>query len=287
MPQLIDPLPRRLTEACRQDLRDFYAHYEIEIVSCVFWRNRPPWTLERRRCLDTFLLFPVRGRVRATLDGAVERISPGDYLALADGRPHALALEKGHPRLEQISLHCRIRDRWGRPLLARFRRPLARLGDPVRWHRDLADLASLMSSDPATGRRHGEALVRELVVERLRAGEKLAALRRGGDARIERVLARMEEELGSPRLAIELLAREIGLTATQMRKLFRRETQTGPKQYLHQLRLRRAARLLRHSTKTIKEIALECGFATDNYFHLVFRQAFDATPAEYRGRETL
>jgi AraC-like DNA-binding protein len=287
MPQQVDPLPHRLTEAYREDLRQFLAHYEVEIVSCVFWRNRPPWAVERRRCLDTFLLFPLRGTLRVTLDGARKRVAPGDYLALADGRPHALELEKGHVRLEQISLHCRIPDVCGRPLLARFTQPVARLPDAARWHGALADLASLMTGDPATGRRYGQALVHELVAERLRAGEKLAAMPNAGDPRVARVLVRMAEELSSPGLSIESLAREVELTATQMRKLFRREVHAGPKQHLQHLRLRRAARLLRHSAKTVKEIAFECGFATDNYFHLVFRGAFHATPAEYRGREML
>ncbi|HEX4139855.1 MAG TPA: hypothetical protein VHY09_05870, partial [Candidatus Methylacidiphilales bacterium] len=177
MPQRFDPLTHHLGEVYRHGLRDFFAHYEVEIVSCAFWRNRPPWTLERRRCLDTFLLFPLCGRVRAALDGLTVRIGPGEYLALADGRPHALELEKGHPRLEQISLHCRIQDRWGRPLLVRFGRPMAKLADAARWRRDLTDLASLMGSDPVTGRRHGEALVRQLIAERLHAGDTLAAMR--------------------------------------------------------------------------------------------------------------
>jgi transcriptional regulator GlxA family with amidase domain len=225
--------------------------------------------------------------LRVTLDGVRARVAPGDYLALVDGRSHAIELEKGHPRLEQISLHCRMPDVCGRPLLARFAKPVATLKDAARWHRTLADLASLMTNDPATGRRHGQALVQELVAERLRAGEKLAALPRAGDPRIERVLVRMADELASPGLSIESLARGVGLTATQMRKLFRREVHSGPKEHLQHLRLRRAARLLRHSAKTVKEIAFDCGFATDNYFHLVFRRAFRATPAVYRDREML
>jgi AraC-like DNA-binding protein len=287
MSQQIDPLPRRLDEAYCLGLRDFLAHYEVEIISCAFWRNRPPWSVERRQCPDTFLLFPVRGTVRATLDRAAVRIRPGDYLALPDARAHALRLEAGHLRLEQISLHCRIHDRWGRPLLARFRRPMAKLANPARRHRDLTDLASLMSSDPATGRRRGQSLLVELIADRLRCGETLRETKRGGDPRVERVLARMDDELSSPELSVDALAREVGITATQMRKLFRCETQMGPKQYLQRLRLRRASRLLRHSAKTIKEIAFECGFATDNYFHLAFRQAFETTPAGYREREML
>ena len=57
--------------------------------------------------------------------------------------------------------------------------------------------------------------------------------------------------------------------------------------YLDQLRLEKTVYLLRHSTWTIKHIALECGFATDNYFHLVFRKAFGTTPSAFREKEVL
>jgi len=72
-----------------------------------------------------------------------------------------------------------------------------------------------------------------------------------------------------------------------MRKLFRRETRSSPRRYLRRLRLERAAYLLRHSTQSIKQIALESGFASDNYFHLVFRKAFGFTPTAYRDQEIL
>jgi AraC-like DNA-binding protein len=189
--------------------------------------------------------------------------------------------------LEQIALHCRIQDRWRRPLLARFKTPVARLRDPARWHRVLADLACLMTSDPELGQHQGKVLVRELMADRLRDEKKLLPLNRNGDPRIERVLQRMKNDLALTHLSIDALAREIGLTPTQMRKLFRRETQSGPKHYLHRLRLEKAAHLLRYSTKTIKEVASECGFATDNYFHLVFRKAFGLTPMAFREKEIL
>ena len=287
MPQLIDPLSNRLSETCREGLRELFGHYEVELISCVFWRNRAPWFLDRRKCFDSFLLFPLRGRLRVTLKGAVVRVSPGEYLALPDGQAHAIKLEEGDPRLEQISLHCRIQDRWGRPLLARFRHSTAALTDASRWHRVLADVAALMSVDPHTGREWGRALVLELMADRLRAGERLKSIGHEGDPRIDRVLQRMRDELISPDLSIEALARDVGLTATQVRKLFRRETRVGPKHYLQQLRLKKAVRLLRHSSQTIKEIAFACGFATDNYFHLVFRRAFGVTPAEFREKEML
>src|SRR5579859_943707 len=139
MPQQTDPLTGHLNESCRLGLRELFGLYEVEIITCVFWRNRAPWVLERRQCFDSFLLFPLLGRLRVTLKGSVVHVSPGEYLALSDGESHAIALDKGHARLNQISLHCRINDRWGRPLLARFRQPVATLTDAPRWHRVLTD----------------------------------------------------------------------------------------------------------------------------------------------------
>ena len=287
MPQKLDSMEGRLTGHYRQALRELLAYYEIRITSCVYWRNRAPWELETRKCIDCFLLFPVRGTLRLTVGGIRTVVKPGEYLALPEGREHALLLEKGHVHLEQIALHCSIHDRWRRPLLARFSSPVARLDDPARWHRVLADLASMMWADPELGRNWGKTLVLELVADRLREEKRLAPLHRSGDPRIGQILQRMKDELSSPVLSIESLADGVGLTATQVRKLFRRETQQSPAKYLHRLRLEKAVRLLRHSTLTIKEIAFECGFATDNYFHLAFRKALGGTPGDFRDHETL
>jgi AraC-like DNA-binding protein len=288
MPEAVDPLSGRLTSSCAQAMREFFAHYEIEIITCAYWRNRAPWRVETRKCFDSFFLFPVIGKVGVTFVSGRRIINPTTYLALPDGVQHSLILEKGYQRLEQIALHCRIQDRWGRPFLNRFDSPISKLHDPVRWHRLLADLASLMcSSDPALGRHLGKVLVSELLFDRLRDEKILVPLNRNSDPRIEHILQRMKDELASPDLSIEALAHGIDLTATQMRKLFRRETRRSPKQYLHRLRLEKAVDLLRHSTQTIKQIAGECGFTTDNYFHLAFRKAFGATPMAFREKEIL
>jgi len=287
MSQTPDPLLDRLSPAYAQAMREFFAHYEIEIITCQYWRNRAPWNVETRKCFDSFFLFPVIGKVGVQLDSGRQTIGPTSYLALADGIQHSLILEKGYHRLEQIAVHCRIQDRWGRPFLARLSSPIGKLREPAVWHRALADLASLMSVDPALGRHRGRVLMSELLFDRLRDEKKLAPLNRKGDPRIECVLRRMKDDLASPELAIEALARDIELTATQMRKLFRRETRRSPKEYMHRLRLEKAVDLLRHSTLTIKQVAAECGFATDNYFHLAFRKAFSVTPTTFREREIL
>jgi AraC-like DNA-binding protein len=287
MSQTVDPLHGWLDDGYRRALGEWFLRYEIEIISCVMWRNRAPWKIPRRQCFDSFLLFPTRGKFRVKLDSGRHLVAPGQYLALPDSEWHEIEIEKGCTRLEQLSLHCRMQDRWRRPLLARFPAQVARLDHAPFWHRALTDLAFLMRFDPEVGQSRGKVLVRELLAERLRMEKKWPPLEIAGDPRIERVLRRMREDHSSLLLSVEGLSREVELTSTQMRKLFRRETGAGPHHYLQKLRLERAAYLLHHSTQSIKQVALQSGFATDNYFHLVFRKAFGLTPVAYRNKEVV
>ncbi len=51
---------------------------------------------------------------------------------------------------------------------------------------------------------------------------------------------------------------------------------------LRQLRLRQAARLLRHSGRSIQEIAAAVGFHCPFHFSRRFRHSFGVSPREYR-----
>lgn len=287
MPQLIDPMLSRLDKAYLHALREFNASYEVEIVSCAYWKNRPPWEVSRRTCPDTFMLFPLKGEFVVTLEEEKRTIRPGSYLCLPEGTLHGLSMRSSLAKLEQVSLHVRIQDRWRRPLAARFSSSVVKLRDPAHWHRKLKDFASLMWTDADLARSWGPGLVRELCAERLMAEPELQSMPQEGDARVGRVMERMREELASPVLSIDALASSVGLTGTQLRKLFYRETGTRPKEHLQQLRMERAVHLLRHTTQTIELIASACGFATDNYFHLVFQKAFGMTPTAFREKEVV
>jgi AraC family carnitine catabolism transcriptional activator len=147
----------------------------------------------------------------------------------------------------------------------------------------LKELTCLMSRDSEIGRLYGETVLKDLLVAQIRQGEILTRAS-NADLRVGSVIQRMEKELDSVDLSIEDLARGVEITPVQLRKLFRRATGTGPKQFLSALRFRKASRLLRHTRAAVKKIAAECGFASDHYFHLAFRQEFGCTPSEYRTR---
>jgi AraC-like DNA-binding protein len=83
---------------------------------------------------------------------------------------------------------------------------------------------------------------------------------------------------------LEDLARRAQMSQRSFVRAFRAATGLSPIAYLIQLRINRAARLLRSGTERVTEIAFRVGFADSNYFARQFRQLTGVSPRAYRQR---
>ena len=101
-----------------------------------------------------------------------------------------------------------------------------------------------------------------------------------GSVYVERALGVMESRYGEG-LSIAEIAREIGLERSYFSTLFHRETGHSPKEALTNLRLRRAAELLRDTELPIAEVASVCGFPPES-FSRVFRAKKGMAPLAFR-----
>ena len=63
---------------------------------------------------------------------------------------------------------------------------------------------------------------------------------------------------------------------------FKSETGKAPMEYVQDLRLERARKLLLAGDKTMTEIALDCGFGSPSYLSACFQKKYKMTPKEYR-----
>ncbi|MCI6732887.1 MAG: AraC family transcriptional regulator, partial [Lachnospiraceae bacterium] len=63
---------------------------------------------------------------------------------------------------------------------------------------------------------------------------------------------------------------------------FKKISGVSPVNYLIQLRIEQAKRMLKESNLTILEISMECGFNNTSYFIRQFRKYTGKTPREYR-----
>lgn len=99
--------------------------------------------------------------------------------------------------------------------------------------------------------------------------------------RLNEVLAYLAKNFTRP-LTLGGLAEKAGWSESQFVRVFRRHCGVSPIDYLIDLRLDRACRLLISSSRTVTQIAFECGFNDSNYFSRQFRQRIGLTPQAYR-----
>ena len=257
----------------------FLHEYEVAMVSCLYWLNEAPWRIGPREIRDSIFLFPVEGEIRVELSGETRVLAPGEFLMLPDGVTHTIELVEGHPRLEQIALHCDIHNAWRLPLLSQFASPFQTMRHPAYWFRVLRLLVSAINRDRDLGQRMGELVVKALLLSRITDGAALNAPRHALDPRIAGALDTIHRDYAEE-LTVEELANQCGLSAVQFRKLFLRHVKSRPKAYIARYRLNAGAALLRRSQRSVKQIAFDVGFRGEHYFHLAFKKAFGCTPTE-------
>ena len=119
---------------------------------------------------------------------------------------------------------------------------------------------------------HGHA-VRHRPVQVSRGGLGAARLRRIR----ELVRAKMEDEL-----SLDEMAESVGLSTAHFARMFRKSTGQTPHQFVLRQRLERAKALLRAPDARVLDVAVACGFKTQQHFAQVFRDVLGASPTEYR-----
>lgn len=83
-------------------------------------------------------------------------------------------------------------------------------------------------------------------------------------------------------LSLDQLASVSGVSASQFGRAFRAETGQTPHRYLIKVRVEVACDMLEHTTLSVIEVALRCGFGQPGHFATTFRHSVGMTPREYR-----
>lgn len=98
--------------------------------------------------------------------------------------------------------------------------------------------------------------------------------------RTERVIALLKKDLAAPP-ALEEIGRAVGCSAFHLSRTFSAATGMTIPQYLRQLRMERAAELLRSGKFNVTETALEVGYSSLSHFSHAFHETFGCCPGLY------
>jgi AraC-like DNA-binding protein len=98
--------------------------------------------------------------------------------------------------------------------------------------------------------------------------------------RVEKVMALLGKDLENPP-NLEEIGRAVGCSPFHLSRTFSSETGMTIPQYLRQLRMERAAELLRSGKFNVTEAALEVGYASLSHFSQAFHETFGCCPGLY------
>jgi len=85
-------------------------------------------------------------------------------------------------------------------------------------------------------------------------------------------------------LTIEDLAERVHMSPRNFARAFSSELQTTPARFIEMLRIEAARRRLEETSRTVDEIAAECGFGTDERMRRSFLRVLKVAPSAYRSR---
>jgi len=230
---------------------------------------------------DYQLVLVHAGSARVTVDGVGHDIPPGHVSLLRPGGTEHFAFAR-----ERDTYHSWIAL------------PPAYLEDDARGALDAAPrllpLSAAMASCVALGREIAavdEPARRPVLAAIARTALALyiaeAAHVSDGAARGHPAVIRaraIARERACDGLSVGELAREVGLSAEHLVRLFRRHLGVTPGAFMRAERLSHGMSLLTHTGLTVAEVAHRAGFASPHHFAHALRAATGASPTELRAR---
>ncbi len=85
-------------------------------------------------------------------------------------------------------------------------------------------------------------------------------------------------------LRVEEIAKEVFMSQYHFSRIFKKHTNYSPYQYLLEIRLQHARKLMFQKGLTIKEITFRSGFNSTDYFSAAFSKKFSVCPSTYKKR---
>jgi AraC family transcriptional regulator len=112
---------------------------------------------------------------------------------------------------------------------------------------------------------------------------RLVQMHRGGlgSARLRKIKELVQAEMEDD-LSLDEMAQSVGLSTAHFARMFRKSTGQSPHQFVLRQRIERGKAMLRAPDARVLDVAVACGFKTQQHFAQAFRDVCGVSPTEYR-----
>lgn len=268
------------------------------VRACGYKYRRTPFWVRQDRERGVFIPLVLKGTFSIMQDGREARLGPGDLTFFDNARPHTGSSIRPCTKsvsddFEQIFIHM-PHEVW----IRRFGSTQQVTARAVRGNTEMGAMVSTLlrqvvpyigKADPATADRLAE-LSLAMVTTALGdlVSQQDACQSSGRISLLYRAKAFIEQNLHDPVLNPEKVAQGLRISERYLRDLFHEEDSTVSN-WIWRRRLEKTHQDLSDPllmSKSVSEIAFNCGFSDLTHFGRRFKAAFSATPSEFR-REQL
>lgn len=98
---------------------------------------------------------------------------------------------------------------------------------------------------------------------------------------VEKAMAYVEENISNDDLSVETMGKALGMSRVHLYKRLLDITGQTPSEFIRDIRIRHAERLLRYSQMNIRQISFKVGFNNPRYFAKYFKEKYGVLPSQY------
>lgn len=98
---------------------------------------------------------------------------------------------------------------------------------------------------------------------------------------LKKVKTAVENNMSNPEFSVEMLAQEVAMSRSQLHRKLKSLTDVTPTDFIRDIRLQKAAELLKAKELNITQVTYEIGISSLSYFAKVFKEKYGVPPSDY------
>lgn len=102
---------------------------------------------------------------------------------------------------------------------------------------------------------------------------------------LDRVMEVINENMMNEDLSVEMIAKEVGISRVHLHRKMKELTNQTPHSFIRNIRLKRAAKLLKESRQNVTEVMYVCGFTNPASFSTMFKNMYGCSPRDYMNNQ--
>lgn len=243
---------------------------------------------------DVELIAVIKGSILYNVNGEIIRMCEGEGIFVNAQQFHYILSDDGaysqfycavlHPML--LCSSSRVEQLYVAPVLSNENLPYIHLSDGIPWQAELLQsikqIYEISRSGIAEMRIQQEFLkLWEILYDNMGGKNETVSLQHPHLSSLKNMITYIHSYY-QEKITLTDICKAGNVGKTSCTSIFKKYMDCTPIGFLTEVRLQKAAELLRETDMTITEIAYESGFTGASYFAEIFRSHFGCSPREYR-----